>query len=228
MEVVVIGESAKDFYSHNTYSLVGKNGNITESMTKDDLLLVYDRPVYKAQNPSEKDWSYADEYEYVYYLGSHWNVADWAEGDFYANFVADEAPAHAFWDSLFKGSGYAFSKMTKSGLPLGLDWQPSSRSKSRADFSPFLAHYPFKAEFHCIKNSCEEKNPCGKSGECIHGKCVCNNCFGGYFCEYSIDEPSAYTQFIEWLIKLEGLDDFFGDDIFSDDATSDLFSAGRR
>jgi hypothetical protein len=157
---------------------------------------LYDRPVYKSQNPFD-GWT-----EYVYYLGSRWNGADWHEDDFHYSYSQDVA-AHAFWDNLF-GSGFAFSEMTKSGLPLGLDWQVSSHSRSRGDFGPFLAHDPSKLAFQCIKNKCKGRDPCGEHGKCIHGKCVCNNCFGGYFCEYYPLEPYAETQFYELIDAVEG------------------------
>jgi hypothetical protein len=170
-------------------------------MTKEDLLLVYDRPVYKYLYTANQILNGAPDgaASYVYYLGSRWNAATWEDDAFNTNFVTDEVPAHAFWDSLFEGSGFSFSEMTKSGLPLGLDWQISSMSRSRGDFGPFLAHDPVKLTFQCIKDICKGRDPCGLYGECMNGKCVCDYCFGGYFCEYSIIESYAFTHFMEWI-----------------------------
>jgi hypothetical protein len=200
MELVQIGESAEHFKFLERYSLLDKSGHITESRTKDDLVLMYDRPVYKSHNSS--DYGSGSSYSYVYYLGSRWNVAHWPESDIQD--ALQGGGAHAFWGSLFKDSGLAISEMTKSGLPLGLHWQLPLDSKSRGDFGPYLALYPWKLTFQCIENSCKGRNLCGDFGKCIDGACVCNNCFGGYFCEYPNYGDYAGTQYFEWLLTGTG------------------------
>jgi hypothetical protein len=82
------------------------------------------------------------------------DVADWHEDNFHDSFIEGVA-AHAFWNNLLQGSGFAFSEMTKSGLPFGLDWQPLSASRSLGNFGPFLSHYPLKLAFQCIENICK-------------------------------------------------------------------------
>ena len=89
------------------------------------------------------------------------------------------------------------------GIQMGEDctgWSQVSLSGSTGDYGPFGASYPFQLAFHCIQNSCAglDNLYCGNHGYCQDGECVCNGCYGGYFCEFGWKEPYVVNEYITY------------------------------
>ena len=71
------------------------------------------------------------------------------------------------------------------GIQMGEDctgWSQVSLSGSTGDYGPFgAASYPFQL-----------------AGYCQGGECVCNGCYGGYFCEFGWKEPYVVNEYITY------------------------------
>ena len=192
LQLIIIGETTEDYQDIGDFGAVGTDGSVTTDL--DNLLLVYGRPVYKlkAEVPSDVNTIY------IYYLGSRWNVAVWTPEQFDISFIND-IPAHSFYDQLFADAGVAISEPTRNGSPFGLRWEVNYESNSRGTYGPYLAREESRIVFDCKTPTCTGDHLCGFYGECVDGQCVCNTCFGGYFCEFSPVESYALDAFIEFL-----------------------------
>jgi uncharacterized membrane protein YbaN (DUF454 family) len=185
LDFIVVGERAEAYEEIADFSLVRGDGGIATDTN--DLLVVYGRPVYVAPVGG-------GDFLLINYLGSRWNVAIWNNATFDDFFLGD-IPAHAFWDGLFQGAGFAASEPTKSGSPLGLNWELSYDAHSRGDYGPFLARYEFDLALNCINRECPGQDICGSYGQCEEGRCACDECFGGYFCEFGPTDDYAFEDF---------------------------------
>lgn len=93
------------------------------------------------------------------------------------------------------------SEPTESGTPIGLEWNEIRESGSVGDFGPFKSTIPVPSILHCVDVDCKIQNICGYYGTCIddengNGMCVCDDCYGGYFCQYNPKGSYAYEEYV--------------------------------
>lgn len=211
LEVEWLGASSYDYQLIGPFQLLQNDQGLAsagEKVASENILLVYNRPVYiwlynVTTNPATirnvNEASPTDVWYALFYGGSRWLVT-WNLNTtaLQSLFFNRSYPVHSFWDDVYSYDTSEFSEITDSGTPIGISaWNQVSLSGSTGDYGPFKASYPFQLAFHCIQNSCAglDNNYCGQYGYCQGGECVCNGCYGGYFCEFGWNEPYVVNEY---------------------------------
>ena len=213
IRIVYLGDTSYDYGTRGRYDLLLIDGTLGPFQSRERTKLLYGRPVYvnlvggNSINETATNDGFVD---FLYYTGSRWAVATWNINDFLFGFFPswpiwqDNQIPHGFWDDLTLSNPFAISEVTNSGSPTGLRWRQVLESRSRGNFGHYGATYPFKFGVYC--ETCDEQIPnvCGSFGSCTDGSCECTSCFGGHYCEYSLDDN--YVSDLSFDLNVRGYD----------------------